>query len=118
MLHALKNKLSEKRGAAGPKAPIEESARAGPSKGFKKRGQDGSNIAHTVRAAGQLSTPPPSRSVRAASPPTDDFNHSIPTAVAVSVSASGVSTLALLGGGAIGPSRGPLASTCPPASRG
>jgi len=93
-----KNKMSEKRGATGAKGPIEESNRAGSSKGSKKRGWEGSNIARTVRAAGQLPTPPPSRSVRATSPPTDDFNCPIPTAVAVPVSALGGSTLALLGG--------------------
>ena len=98
MLHAFQNKLTKKRGAAGAKAPIEESARTGPSKGSKKHGREGSNIARTVKAAGQLPTPPPSRSVRAASPPNDDFNRSIPTAVTMPVSASGGSSLALLGG--------------------
>jgi len=60
MLNSFRNKLNEKRGAAGAKAPVEEAARAGPSKSSKKRGREGSNIARTVRAAGQLSTPPPS----------------------------------------------------------
>ena len=51
-----------------------------------------------MRAAGQKPTPPPSRSVRAASPPTDEFNRPIPTTVVVPVLYSGGSALALLGG--------------------
>ncbi|KAL9317949.1 hypothetical protein ACSQ67_014466 [Phaseolus vulgaris] len=42
-----------------------------------------------MREAGQMPTPPPNRSARNASPPTDDFNRPIPTAVAMLVSASG-----------------------------
>jgi len=45
-----------------------------------------------------MPTPPPARSARTASPPTDEFNRPIPTAVAVPVASSGGSTLALLGG--------------------
>jgi len=81
-------------GATSAKPRAEEGARAGPS---KKRGREGGNIARTVREVGQMSTPPPSRSTRNASPPTDDFNRPILTAVAVPVPASGGSALALLG---------------------
>jgi len=87
--------LNEKRGAPSAKPRAEEAARAGPS---KKRGREGGNIARTVREAGQMPIPPPSRSGRNSSPPTDDFNRPIPTAVAVPVPASGGSALALLGG--------------------
>jgi len=86
MLHSFKNKLNEKRGPTSAKPRAEEGARAGPS---KKRGRESGNIARTVREAGQMPTPPPSRSARNASPPTDDFNRSIPTAVAMPVPASG-----------------------------
>jgi len=95
MLHSFKNKLNEKRGATSAKPRAEEGARAGPS---KKRGLEGDNIACTVREAGQMPTPLPSRPTRNASPPTDDFNRPISTAVAVPVSATGGSALALLGG--------------------
>jgi len=95
MLHSFKNKLNEKRGATNAKPRAEEGARAGPS---KKRGRESGNIARTMREAGQMPTPPPNRSARNASPPTDDFNRPIPTAVAMPVSASGGSALALLGG--------------------
>jgi len=95
MLHSFKNKLNEKRGATSARPRVEESARAGPS---KKRGREDSNVARTVREAGQMPTPPPSRSARAASPATDEFNRPIPTAVAVPISSSGGSALALLGG--------------------
>jgi len=95
MLHSFKNKLNEKRGATSAKPCAKEGARAGPS---KKRGRESGNIARTVREVGQMPTPPPSRFARNASPPTDDFNHPIPTAVTVPVSASGGSALALLGG--------------------
>jgi len=95
MLHSFKNKLNEKRGATGAKPRAEEGARAGPS---KKRGRESDNIARTVRAAGQMPTPPPARSARPTSPPTDDFNRPIPTGVAVPLASSGESTLALVGG--------------------
>jgi len=99
MLSSFKNKLNEKTGAAGAKAPNVEGARAGPSKSSKKRGWEGSNIAHTVRAAGQMPTPPPSRTVAPAGlPPIVEFYRPIPTTVAMPVAASGDSSLALLGG--------------------
>jgi len=80
MLHSFKNKLNEKRGAVGAKPRTEEGSRGGPS---KKRGREGGNIARTVRAVGQMPTPPPARSARPSSPPTDEFNRPIPTGVAV-----------------------------------
>jgi len=95
MLHLFKSKLNEKKGATSAKPRAEKGARAGPS---KKRGREGGNIARTVRAVGQMPTPPPARSARPTSPPTDEFNHPIPTGVAVPLASSGGSTLALVGG--------------------
>ena len=89
MLHSFKNKLNEKRGATSARPRAEE---AGPS---KKRNREGSNIARTARAAGQMPIPPLARSARPTPPPTDDFNRPIPTGVAVPLATAGGSMLAL-----------------------
>jgi len=99
MLSSFRNKLNEKRGAAGARAPTTNTARAGLSKSSKKRAREGGNIARTVRALGQMSIPPPSRTVtHVESPPTDDFNRPIPIVVVVPVAVIEKSSLALLGG--------------------
>ena len=100
MLTTFKNKLSEKRGVAGTGLAPAETARAGSSlKNPKKRSREGGNPARTFRAPGEMPTPPPSRTVaRPASPPIDEFNCPILTAVVVLVAAAQELSLTLLGG--------------------
>lgn len=65
---------------------------------LKKRSREGGNIARTFRTPGEMSTPPPSRTVtRVGSPPTDEFTCPIPTAVAMPVAFVQESSLPLLG---------------------
>jgi len=99
MLSGFKNKLNQKRTVAGIGPAATEATRAGSSKNPKKRGREGGNTACTVRDPGQMPTPPLSRTVtRAGSPPTDEFNRPIPTAVAMPAAATGDASLTLLGG--------------------
>jgi len=99
MLSGFKNKLNQKRSAAGVGPASTEAARAGSSKNPKKRPREGGNTAHTFRAPGEMPTPPPSRTItRPASPLTNEFNRPIPTEVAMPVAAAQESPLAILGG--------------------
>jgi len=65
------------------------------SKNPKKRARESNNTVQTFQA---MHTPPPSGMVaRAGSPPTDEFNHPIPTTVVVPVEVVQESYLTLLG---------------------
>jgi len=62
MLSSFKEKLEEKRAVTGARPPLTEIARVGSSsKNPKKRSREGSNIAWTYRAVGEMPTPTPRR---------------------------------------------------------
>ena len=96
MLSSFRNKLNEKRGAAGAKTPTADVGQA-PLRAPRSGAGREATLPALSGLRGRCRTPPSRTVTRVGSPPTGEFNRPIPTVVVVLAAASGGLSLALLG---------------------